>query len=135
MGRPFVERGPLGAAVVGVDEPHVVEAHEPEDRGVQVVALKASESLATGAVPLVQLPATLHVPLVVVELHVRVAWAWPTTAHVEATRAHASGKSRGTARFTVSRSTGFMESPFPSRTQLLIHHHFQNLRQPSPARY
>ena len=54
VGRPFVERGPLGAAVVGVDEPHVVEAHEPEDRGVQVVALKASESLATGAVPLLR---------------------------------------------------------------------------------
>jgi hypothetical protein len=45
----------------------------------------ASESLPTGAVPLVQLPATLQLPLVGVELRVCVVWAWPSSAHADDT--------------------------------------------------
>src|SRR5205823_4540958 len=36
-GRAFVERGALGTAFVGIDQAHVVEPKEPEDRRVEVV--------------------------------------------------------------------------------------------------
>ena len=37
---PFVERRALGAALVRVDEPHVVQPQQPEDGGVQVVDVR-----------------------------------------------------------------------------------------------